>query len=884
MPWNWRVDADLGGSIGTVDLAPWMREWSLIAGKNTGSSFGAYGIPAVLEIRLENEDGRFSRTNPSSPYAMHLNGGGLVDMHIPGTGRLVRARLAPFAAESGRGRSLAKLTAYGALRELQTSEGVVPPLVEQRTDLIVQRVARGAGIANRHIYLNPGTRTMPYFWARRSRNSDIALGPVMFEGGALLDHRDYGVLFEPRNWRTTSPNDEIRARLGGENGYRVAEFDDGDEFDVVINTATVPYHSYVTGSVGTLYDWTGDLLVPAYGFLLDQGGGYLLQQDGGKFIVQEPVEQEFQVEITSRVPSAVDWSMCVLTVTASVGDISSECQLVGRSPTEAIVSIPRRENSYNVTAIRVTGPIIARDVAGQEPFRDPISIAELGGEYAPEMVPSWHDDRLEARQLATDMVIGFRSQALVAKVGFWLRGRAVNAWRRWISDAVAINLLTREGVRIESNGVIELLHLRQQIGSDPYGEWTLSGLYRELPDSTAPVMAPINDLSVVTGRAVSIVLPEASGGSGSFSYILVDDPPWLNRDGFMLSGTAPFAESMSTLRWSATDTTSGSTVTRPFDVDVVFNPITLRDPADISQLSGTALDVTLPAAAGGTESFTYSLSGAPSWVNLSGRRITGTFAYRATPWTVTYTATDANTGQSVSRTFTLTSTGIPLAVPTVAVSNILNDRFTISWAAVANATSYEYRYAAGSSAPTGPWTNTGTGRAATITGLSVTTAYQIQVRAVGSGQYITSNPGNASATTLNVKLDKPIQAFSGAAPNGGWSVWAAVSGQVYSVGNWPSNVGFEIRTATTVSGLETAQWHRLPVSAGGATIDLALFTFPPNTASGNSGEIYHYASVGALQIWRQNTLSQSEARPASFQMRAVATGYVTSDSSDRAAL
>ncbi|MYA16167.1 MAG: fibronectin type III domain-containing protein [Gammaproteobacteria bacterium] len=714
MAWDWRVDADMGGSLGTIDLAPWMYEWTLFAGKNIGAAFGAFGIPAVLQIALENEDGRFSRTNPGSPYAMHLNGGGLVDMHIPGSGRLIRARLAPFTAESSQGRSTAKLTAYGALRELQTSEGVIPPLREVRTDRVVQRVARGAGLQNRYIYLNDGTRTMPYFWAERSRNFDIAQGPVMFEGGALLDHRDYGVVFEPRSWRTTSPNDEIRARLGGADGYRVASFDDSGEFDVVINTATVPYNTYSTGAVGTLYDWSGALLIPAYGFLLDQAGGYLLQQDGGKFIVQEPVEQEFRVEITSRVPSAVDWSSCVLTVTASVGDISSECSLVGRSPTEAVVSIPRRDATYTVTAIRVTGPIIARDVAGQEPFRDPISIAELGGEFAPEVVPSWHDDRLEARQLATDMVIGFKSQGLVATVGFWLRGRAQNAWRRWISDAVAVDLVTREQVRIESNGVIEQLRLHQQIGSDPYGEWTLSGLYRELPDSTTVVMPPINDVEVIAGTQLAATLPEAMGGSGSFDYILTGAPSWVSRTGFMLGGTAPDSIGSDTLTWSATDTSSGTTI---------------------------------------------------------------------------------------SRSFRITKTGIVLTAPAnLRASGILNNQFRLSWNAVADATRYEYRYAQGSAAPTGAWTNAGTATSVLITGLSRVTQYTLQVRAVGTTPYLTSSERQLSVTTANVQLDTPstLRVISGTLAIAASGTFASrtTNTRGLGAGNWVDVDGIwaEIRT------------------------------------------------------------------------------------------
>ena len=660
MTWDWRVDADLGGSIGTINLAPWMREWVLAAGKNTGLSFGAYGIPAVLEIQLDNTDGRFSPTNPGSPLAMHLNGGGLVDMHIPGVGRLIRARLAPFTTESGQNRASAKLTAYGALRELQTSEGIVPPLRSERTDLIVQRIARNAGIANRHIFLNQGTRTMPYFWAERSRNFDIVFGPVMYEGGALLDHRDYGVVFEPRDWRSTAPNDQIRANLGGANGYRVAEFDNGDEFDVIINAATIPYHSYTPGSVGTLYDWAGGLVVPGYGFLLQENGDYLLQENGDKLIAQEPIEQEFRVEISSDTPSAVDWSACVLTVTASVGDISSDCRLVGRSPTEAVVSIPRRLADYNVTAIRVTGPILARNVSGQESFRDPISIADLGVEYAPEVVPSWHSNRLEARQLAVDMVLAFNSQALVAKAGFWMRGHAADAWRRWVSDAVALDLITQTGVPIRTNGVIEQLLLTQKIGFDPYCEWTLSGLYRSLPNSAVLVMAPIGNVSLQAGTQFALELPEATGGDGVI---------------------------------------------------------------------------------------TYSLYGAPAWMDVAGRQVTGIAPSTLGVTTLTWVARDATSGSTIARSFIVTVTGIALRPPAVTVTGPADDRVRASWVAVANANAYEYRYVSGAGPPSGAWRRLGNVTSVEITGLLASRQYTVEVRALGADPYLVSPARSGSGST-----------------------------------------------------------------------------------------------------------------------------------------
>ena len=220
--------------------------------------------------------------------------------------------------------------------------------------------------------------------------------------------------------------------------------------------------------------------------------------------------------------------------------------------------------------------------------------------------------------------------------------------------------------------------------------------------------------------------------------------------------------------------------------------------ANVSQLASTSLSVTLPAAIGGSGKFTYALSGAPSWVRRSGFNLTGIFEYSATAWQMTWRATDQVTGLSVSQRFTLQSTGIPLAAPTVSVSNILNDRFTVSWNDVQNATGYQYRYAAGSAAPTGNWSSTIQAQSVLVTGLSASTTYQIQVRSAGSGEYLTSSPGSTSATTVNVKLDRPvIRSFTDGFTFDGRYVYVSLhptshSGNVPArypgIGNWPDSV------------------------------------------------------------------------------------------------
>ncbi|MYA17685.1 MAG: hypothetical protein F4Z28_13450 [Gammaproteobacteria bacterium] len=596
-----RFNADLGGDVGVVDLARWVLEWDLVAGKESGASYANSGVPLVFRARLNNDDGRFSRTNPDSPYAGRLEGGGFIDVQVPGEGRLVKAKLLPFKVESGQNRSQATLTAVGVLYQLQQAEISVPLQRTIRSDELFGYILRRSGIGAGQQDLSEGTQILPAFWSPRARAYDIAQAPVIFEGGHAYDSRDYAAVFLSRTARGEDPLDQVRARVGGAGNIRASAYDDGDQFDVLINRAVVPFSAYNTGEPGLLWEWAGELLVPGWELFVTEDGAPLVTEAGERIIVEAPVEQNFAVEISVSTPSAVDWAQCTLQVSATVGDISADCQIAPISATEALVSVPRRESAYEVTAITVRGPIVARDPLGQEPYQDAVSIA-LYDVHQPEVVPSWHSDRVAARQQSVDLVLGLKERATIAMVSFAVRGAAADAWKRWISDRIGIDVLTREGVRIRSTGVIEQLRLFQTGIEDPLGSWTLSGVGRGLASDAGISLPSVLNQVVTAGEQLTFTLPPATGGMGTFEYDLPGLPDWLTRDGFQVSGTAPLESSLDILTWTATDSETGITIGRAFSVAVALivldAPQGLRDAGGTSESAVSARWLAVPNAAG----------------------------------------------------------------------------------------------------------------------------------------------------------------------------------------------------------------------------------------------------------------------------------------------
>ena len=177
--------------------------------------------------------------------------------------------------------------------------------------------------------------------------------------------------------------------------------------------------------------------------------------------------------------------------------------------------------------------------------------------------------------------------------------------------------------------------------------------------------ASVADVVWLTGNAVNLVLPQASGGNGALTYSLTPALPTglsFTAATRTISGTPTAATAEATHTLTATDT-DGDTDTLAFamavEVDAAPAFATNASIADQIWVVGRAIaDLTPPAASGGNGALTYSLTPAlPAGLTFdpATRTISGTPTAAAAPATYTLAVTDADSntagGDSASLTF-----------------------------------------------------------------------------------------------------------------------------------------------------------------------------------------------------------------------------------------
>ncbi len=174
--------------------------------------------------------------------------------------------------------------------------------------------------------------------------------------------------------------------------------------------------------------------------------------------------------------------------------------------------------------------------------------------------------------------------------------------------------------------------------------------------------APDNQSYTVDTAIDALILPAATGGTGTLRYALTGLPAGLsfNAGTRTLSGT-PTAAAATELTYTVTDTNDAST-SQTFTV-TVNTGLALPAPDDQFHTVNTAItDLQLPEASGGTGPLSYTLTGALQAglsFNAGTRTLSGTPTVAGTT-TLTYTVTDTN-GDTASQTFiVIVNTGLVL--------------------------------------------------------------------------------------------------------------------------------------------------------------------------------------------------------------------------------
>ena len=154
-----------------------------------------------------------------------------------------------------------------------------------------------------------------------------------------------------------------------------------------------------------------------------------------------------------------------------------------------------------------------------------------------------------------------------------------------------------------------------------------------------------------------LVLPEATGGTGTLIYTLSGTvPPGLSftPDTRTLSGTPSMAGTF-TLTYTATDISDALKPTASATFAVIVNSnLTLTAPDNQNYTRGRVItNLILPEGTGGTAPLMYSLTGLPSGLTFTPDTRTLSGTPNLTGATLTYRVSDAN-GDSTNTTFTVT--------------------------------------------------------------------------------------------------------------------------------------------------------------------------------------------------------------------------------------
>ena len=219
-----------------------------------------------------------------------------------------------------------------------------------------------------------------------------------------------------------------------------------------------------------------------------------------------------------------------------------------------------------------------------------------------------------------------------------------------VSFAAATRVLSGKPTALKSTTTYTY-KVRDANGDEATDEFTIA-VTNATPSLTGPA-----DQSWVKGIAVSVTLPEASGGDAPLTYSVLGSLP--GTVGFaastrILSGTPSAEQSATTYTYKVEDA-NGDTDTAEFTIEVEDDTEpSVTATSDQTWVKSMAVSLTLPASSSGNTPLTYSLAGLPTWAsfNATTRVLSGTPNATQDATTYTYKVLDRD-GDEVSDEFTI---------------------------------------------------------------------------------------------------------------------------------------------------------------------------------------------------------------------------------------
>ena len=552
-------------------------------------------------------------------------------------------------------------------------------------------------------------------------------------------------------------------------------------------------------------------------------------------------------------------------------------------------------------------------------------------------------DRLHALPRAAGVSVTYTSTTIAAVTGLTATATGTTVTLSWTDPA---------------NPALTAYQYRwQATGDTAYGSWaTISGSSATTTTTTVTGLAAgkqytwqvrglVGTLEGPAGASVAVtLLPAAPTGlaldiTGTTATLTWTDPGLASLTGYQTrrkAGSGSYG-SWTTISGSSATTTSYSDTGLTAGTAYAYQLRAINS-AGNGAASAAVSGNTIPAAPTGLSATTTATTIALSWTDPSDSTITG-YAYRlgtgvwtaisgATATTVAHTISSLaegtaysvtlrasnSAGASAASTAVSATTGTnPPAQTTGLLASVSGTTLSLTWDDPSDSTitGYQYRTKAGTAAY-GSWaTITGSGASTTstdITGLSNSTIYSVQVRAVnggGNGTASTAVTGlltvpatptglSGSTTTTSVTLtwtDPSDSTITGYAyryreSGGNYGSWTTVSGAVTTVTistglTEGTTYDWQIRAtnATGDSGATTAVSTTLgvtlPAAPTGLTatatgVSIALSWTDPSDSSITSYEIRTKAGTAAYGSWA--TISGSTATTTSHTLSSLSSG------------